>query len=173
MSELYLIPNGPSPTTAAQATVALAAATIKSILQVKLGAVVTRAKIVEWGVSFDAAADAAKVKCELLCTGAIKATVTEHLAAGIINLDPLATAPTDDSPFAFTASGDETGYDASAEGSITVTRMHDFQLVSPAGAYVKQWPLGREPIFKFDEYLRIRCTAPAVVNVYGYVIVEV
>lgn len=174
MADLYLIPSGPRPTTASFAVVALVAATIKTILQVKLGAsTVIRPKIVEWGVSFDAAADAAKVKCELLSTKTVGATVTEHIASGIINLDPLGAAPTDDFPFAFTAAGDETGYDATAEGTITDTRPFDIQFVSPAGAYVKQWPLGREPSFKADEFVRIRCNAPAGVNVYGYMVVEV
>src|SRR3989304_509657 len=98
MSELYLIPNGPMPTTAAQAAVTTGTA-IKTMLQVKLNASATgRAKGVEWGISFDGSSAATPIKCELLTTGAIKATVTEHVATGIINLDPLGTAVTDDNP---------------------------------------------------------------------------
>jgi len=107
MPELYLIANGPSPTAAAQAAVTTGTA-IKTMLQVKLNASATnRAKIVEWGISFDGSAAATPIACELLTTGAVKATVTEHVAAGIVNLDPNATAPTDDNPFAFGAAGDE------------------------------------------------------------------
>ena len=173
MSQLYLIPNGPSPTTAAQAVVTTGTA-IKTMLQVKLddsGA--NRGKVVEWGISFDGSAAATPIKCELLTTGTVKATVTEHVAAGIINLDPLGTTITDDNPFAFGAAGDETGYTGSAEGTITATRMMDVQLIAPTNQYVKQFPLGREPMFGPTEYLRIRVTAGVAVNAYCYVIVEV
>src|SRR3990167_5588231 len=173
MSELYLITNGPSPTTAAEAAVTTGT-DIKTMLQVKLnGSATTRAKVVEWGISFDGSAAATPIACELLTTGAVKATVTEHVAAGIVNLDPNATATTDDNPFAFGAAGDETGYTATAEGTITATRMMDVQYVAPTGQYVKQWPLGREPMFAPSEFLRIRVTAGAAVNAYAYVVIEV
>ncbi len=173
MTEQYLIGNFASPTTANPVPVATGAA-LKTMLQVKLGAAITlRARVVEWGISFDAAADAAKVNCWLGCTGAVKATITEHVAAGIVNLDPLADAPTDDNPFAFGAAGDETGYTATVEGTITVARTLDPQLVSPAGAYVKQLPLGRESQFDRDEFLRIRVLAPATVNALCYVVIEI
>src|SRR3990167_8273106 len=159
---IYFLPNGPSPTTAAQAAVTTGTA-IKTMLQVKLNASATnRAKIIEWGISFDGSAAATPIKCELLTT------VTEHVAAGIVNLDPNATATTDDNPFAFGAAGDETGYTATAEGTITATRMMDVQYVAPTGQYVKQWPLGREPMFAPSEFLRIRVTAGAAVNAYAY-----
>lgn len=171
---LYLLPNGPSPTTAAQAAVTTGT-NIKTMLQVKLGGSTNQtAKIVEWGISFDGFAAATPIKCELLTTGTVKATITEFVAADIINIgDPNAAAVTDDFPFAFTAAGDESGYTASAEGTITATRMFDFQFVAPTNQYVKQFPLGREPVFRFDEYLRIRVHAGAAVNCFCYVIVEV
>ena len=170
---LYFIPNGPSPTTAAQAVVTTGTA-IKTMLQVKLDdAGANRGKVVEWGISFDGSAAATPIKCELLTTGTVKATVTEHVAAGIINLDPLAVTITDDNPFAFGAAGDETGYTATAEGTITVTRMMDVQLIAPTNQYIKQFPLGREPMFGPTEYLRIRVTAGVAVNAYCYVTIEV
>jgi len=55
---LYFIPNGPSPTIAAQAAVTTGTA-IKTMLQVKLNALATNtAKVVEWGISFDGSAAA-------------------------------------------------------------------------------------------------------------------
>jgi hypothetical protein len=100
---LYLLPNGPMPTTAAQAVVTTGNA-IKTMLQVKLGASTNHpAKVVEWGISFDGSAAATPIKCELLTTGAIGATITEFVAADIISLDPNTAAVTDDFPFAFTA----------------------------------------------------------------------
>jgi len=47
------------------------------------------------------------------------------------------------------------------------------QLVAPTNQYVKQFPLGREPMFKASEFLRIRVTAGAAVNAYCYVIIEI
>lgn len=171
---LYFVANGPMPTTAAQAVVNTGAA-IKTMLQLKLGGSTNQtAKVVEWGISFDGSAAATPIKCELLTTGTVRATVTEFVAADIINLtDPNAGAVTDDFPFAFTAAGDESGYTASAEGSITATRMFDVQLIAPTNQYVKQFPLGREPVFRHDEYLRIRVTAGAAVNAYCYLIIEI
>jgi len=160
------------PTTAAFAKVATGTA-IKTMLQVKLATVALRGKVVEWGISFDGFAAALPIQCELLTTGTVKATITEHVATGLLNLDPLATAPTDDFPFAFGAAGDETGYTATAEGSITATRMMDFQMVAPTNQYVKQFPLGREPGFSQLNFLRIRVTAGTDVNCYCYVVVEV
>lgn len=174
MAELFLIANGPRPTTAGQ--VALATGTsIRTMLQVKLAATgQMRAKVVEWGISFNGSAAAEGVLCELLSTKAVGASAfTAHVASGIVNLDPLAAAPTDDNPFALSTT--ETGFsDGSVtEGTITDTRPMDFQLVQPSTQYVKQWPLGREPMFEDTEHLRIRVTAPVTVNALCYVVVEV
>lgn len=171
---LYFVANGPAPTTAAQATVTTGTA-IKTLLQLKLGGSTNgTGRVVEWGISFDGSAAATPIKCELLTTGTVGATITEFVAADIINLtDPNAGAVTDDFPLAFTASGDESGYTSTAEGTITATRMLDPQLVAPTNQYVKQWPLGREPQWKAADYLRIRVTAGAAVNAYCYIIFEV
>lgn len=168
MAQLYLIANGPSPTTAAQAVVTTGTA-IKTLLQVKLGTQ-NFGKIVEWGISFDGSAAATPIKCELLETGTVFATVTAHVAAGIVKLDPNAVDPTT-SNFILTTTG--TGYTASAEGTITASRVFDAQLVAPTNQYVKQFPLGREPIVNVSTSLRIRVTAGAAVNAYCYVILEV
>lgn len=170
MTERYLIPNGPSPTTAAQVAVTTGTA-IKTMLQIKLGRAIMRALVVEWGISFDGLAAAAPIDCELLTTKTVAATVTAHVAAGIINLDPLAVTPTDLDPFDFGTA--ETGYTASAEGTITATRMLDVQHIAPTNQYIKQWPLGREPEIGQDEFLRIRVTAAAAVNAYAYAVIEV
>jgi hypothetical protein len=170
---LYFVANGPMPTTAAQAAVTTGTS-IKTLLQMKLNANATNtAKVVEWGISFDGSAAATPIKCELLTTGTVKATITEFVAADIINLDPNGPAVTDDNPFAFGAAGDESGYTGTAEGSITATRMMDVQFIAPTNQYIKQFPLGREPQFAPSEFLRIRVTAGAAVNAYCYMIIEV
>lgn len=171
---LYLIANGPMPTTAAVAPVTTGTA-IKTLLQAKLGGSTNMVgRVVEWGISFDGYTAATPIKCELLTTGSVGATVTEFVAADIVNLtDPNAGAVTDDFPLAFTAAGDESGYTATAEGTITATRVMDVQLIAPTNQYVKQFPLGREPTFKASEFLRIRVTAGAAVNAYCYMVIEV
>ena len=170
MAELYMIVNGPAPTTASQVAVTTGTA-IKTMLQVKLGLTANRGKVIEWGISFDGFAAAQPIICELLTTGTVAATVTAHVAAGIQNLDPFGTTPTTGNPFTFTTT--TTGYTASGEGTITESRMLDVQHIAPMNQYIKQWPLGREPFFDQASYLRIRVKAAAAVNALCYVIIEV
>ena len=51
--------------------------------------------------------------------------------------------------------------------------MFDVQFIAPTNQYVKQFPLGREPVVDAVSALRIRVTAGAAVNAYCYVILEV
>lgn len=170
----YVVYNGPAPTTASQVAVTTGT-NIKTMLQIKLGGSTNMVgKIVEWGISFDGSAAATPIECELLSTGTVAATITEFVAADVINLcDPNAAAVTDDFPLAFTAAGDESGYTASAEGTITATKIYDCQLVAPTNQYVKQFPLGREPCWKAADFLRVRVKASAAVNAICYVVFEV
>jgi hypothetical protein len=167
---LYLIANGPSPTTAAQVPVTTGTA-IKTLLQVKPSATIT-ARIVEWGVSFDGFAAALPIKVELLETD-VAATVTASAAADIVKLDAAALNGGDPTTNLIQVGTTSTGYTATAEGTITATRMLDAQLVAPTNQYVKQFPLGREPIIQISKFARIRVTAGAAVNAYAYMVVEV
>lgn len=165
---IYLIPNGPSPTTAAQAPVTTGTA-IKTLLQVK-GVTGMQFTIVEWGISFDGSAAATPIRCELLETGTVFATVTAHVAAGLVKFqgvgDPTSTTY-------FEVGTTATGYTATAEGTITASRVLDVQFIAPTNQYVKQFPLGREPMIDAVSSCRIRVTAAAAVNAYAYVIVEI
>ena len=171
---LYLLANGPMQTTAAFAG-ASTGTSIKTMLQVKLGGSTNMVgKIVEWGISFNGSAAATPVKVELISTSTVNATITEFVAADIINLtDPNAGAVTDDFPFAFTAAGDESGYTATAEGTVTTVRNFDVQYIAGTNQYVKQFPLGREPAFKAAEYIRIRVTSGTDYGCYCYMVIEV
>jgi hypothetical protein len=165
---LLLFQNGPMPTTAAPVKVTTGTA-IKTMLQVKLASGVT-GKIVEWGISFDGSAAATPIECELVETGTVFGTVTAFVAADITRLNPLEQDPTT-AYVLLTTTG--SGYTCTSEGSITASREMDFQLVAPTNQYVKQFPLGREPIFNAASALRIRVTAGTAVNCYCYVIIEV
>lgn len=167
---LYTIWNGPSPTTAAQVPVTTGTA-IKTLLQV-LASATKPAKIVEWGISFDGSAAATPIKCELLETD-VAATVTAHVAAGIVKTDAEALAGGDPTTNLFPVGTAHTGYTGSAEGAITASRVFDAQLVAPTNQYVKQFPLGREPVIAIGKWGRIRVTAGAAVNALCYMVVEV
>ena len=167
---LYTIWNGPSPTTAAQVPVTTGTA-IKTLLQV-LASATKPAKIVEWGISFDGSAAATPIKVELIETD-VAATVTAHVDAGIVKTDAEALAGGDPTTNLFPVGTSSTGYTASAEGTITASRVFDAQLVAPTNQYVKQFPLGREPVIAISKWGRIRVTAGAAVNALCYVVVEV
>lgn len=167
---LYTIWNGPSPTTAAQVPVTTGTA-IKTLLQI-LASATKPAKIVEWGISFDGSAAATPIKCELIETD-VAATVTAHVAAGIVKTDAEALAGGDPTTNLFPVGTTSTGYTASAEGTITASRVFDAQLVAPTNQYVKQFPLGREPVIAIGKWGRIRVTAGAAVNALCYMVVEV
>ena len=165
---LYTIQNGPMPTVAGPIKVTTGTV-VKTMLQVKTGTGVL-AKVVEWGISFDGSAAATPVQCELVETGTVFATVTSSVAADIVRLDPNAQDPTTS---ALAVGTSATGYTSTAEGTVVATRELDFQLVAPTGQYVKQFPLGREPMVNVNSALRIRVTATAAVNAYCYVVLEI
>lgn len=167
---LYLIANGPSPTTAAQAAVTTGTA-IKTMLQVKPGTTIV-AKIKEWGISFDGSAAATPIKCELLETD-VAATVTASAAADINKLDANALSGGDPTTAAFAVGTTSTGYTSTSEGSITTVRMFDVQYIAPTNQYVKQFPLGLEPVIQVSKFGRIRVTAGTAVNAYCYMIIEI
>lgn len=162
---LYFIANGPRPTTAAQVAVTTGTA-IKTMLQVKPFNI---AKIVEWGISFDGSALATPIKVELLETD-VAATVTASADVDCAKFNDISVAVA--SVAGFTLSTTATGYTASAEGTITTSRMFDVQFISPTSQYVKQFPLGREPEINIGGFARIRVTAGTAVNAYCYMIVE-
>lgn len=165
---LYLIGNGPMVTTAAPVSVTTGTA-IKTLMQLKTGTQ-NKMKIVEWGISFDGAAAATPIKCELVETGTVFGTVTAYVANDIQKLsEPNDIDPTTSNIVVGTSAS---GYTCTIEGSTTATRMFDMQLIAPTNQYIKQWPLGREPLVNVGAALRIRVTAGTAVNAYCYVVVE-
>ena len=168
---LYLIPNGASPTTAAQVAVATGSSgTIKTMLQIEPSATIGLT-VVEWGISFDGSSAATPIKCELLETD-VAATVTAHVAAGIVKYDAAALMGGDPTTNLIQVGTANTGYTASAEGTITATRMLDVQFIAPTNQYIKQFAV--EPFSQISKFLRVRVTAPGTaVNCYCYVIVRV
>lgn len=167
---LYSIANGPMPTTASFASVATGT-TIKTLLQLKASATLG-AKIVEWGISFDGSAAATPLAVELMETD-VAATVTASVANDISKVDANALIGGDPTTNLIQVGTAATGYTASAEGTITAVRIFDLQFISPTNQYVKQFPLGREPIIQVAKFGRIRVKAGASVNAYCYLVVDV
>lgn len=167
---LYLIPNGAAGTTAAPVAVTTGTA-IKTMLQIQPSATAIM-RVVEWGISFNGFAAAAPGRCELVETD-VAATVTAHVTAGIVKLDPAAFSGGDPVTNRIQVGTGATGYTATAEGSTTVARLLDLQFIPPTGQYVKQFPLGREPMVQMSKFLRVRVTFAAAIDCYTYVIVEI
>ena len=159
----FRIYNGPAPTTAAQAVVTTGAV-IKTLLQLKPFNTI---KINAWGISFDGSAAAAGIKCELLDTGTVFATVTASADVDVLKLDAVEDAAASVAGLALGTSA--TGYTCTSEGSITTSRVFDAQLVQPTNQYIYQWPLGQEPKGIIGNAIRVRVTAAAAVNAYCWI----
>lgn len=167
---LFLIPNGAAGTIAAPVAVTTGTA-IKTMLQVKPSATLS-IRIVEWGISFDGSAAATPVKVELMESD-VAATVTAHVTAGITKYDGDAQDGGDPVTNLIQVGTAATGYTASAEGTTTAARLFDLQFIAPTNQYVKQFPLGREPLIKIAKFARIRVTVGTAINAYCYMIVQV
>lgn len=165
---LYVVQNGAMQTTVAPVKVTTGT-TIKTLLQLALKSGVI-GRIVEWGISFDGSAAATPIECELIETGTVAATVTAFVAADITKLDGDALNNGDPTTALVNVGTSASGYTATAEGTITAVRNLDgAQLIAPTNQYVKQFPLGQEPVIQADNFARVRVTAPAAVNAYCYI----
>jgi hypothetical protein len=167
---LYFIANGPMQTTAAFAPVPTGSA-IKTLLQFQPSATIV-AKIKEWGISFDGSAAATPIKVELIETD-VAATVTASATADITKLDGNALSGGNPVTNLIQVGVSNTGYTASAEGTIAAVRNFDLQLIAPTNQYLKQFPLGLEPVIQLSKFARIRVTAAVTVNAICYMIVEI
>lgn len=155
------------PTTAKQQEVTTGTA-IKTMLQLATPST-RQIQLISWGFSLDAApASVADGVVELLQTD-VAATVTAHVASGIISLDPNAPASL------LTLGTSATGYTATAEGTTTAARVFDAQEVAGASVgaapinYVYQFMPDERPIVAVSKFLRVRVTFSAAVNMMTWV----
>jgi hypothetical protein len=147
--------NGPMPTTAAQQSVTTGTA-IKTMLQIATPST-RQLRILSWGFTLDDPPGADAV-IELLQTD-VAATVTAHVASGVDPTDPNAPASL------MTLGTAATGYTASAEGSITATRVFDaVSLSSVSGesplTYAYQFTEAEKATVAVSKFLRVRATTP-------------
>lgn len=166
MAKIYSAFNAVPPTTASIVPVATGAA-IKTLLQIGIPAT-TDLVLLEWGISFDGVTPTAVPGIiELMSSGTVAATsgtsVTPTLyggqnKSGVASLCVGGTGATCHSP--------------SSEGSIAAVKTYGAQHVTPMGSYVKQFPLGREPVVPASDFLRIRVKFAATVNALCYIVWE-
>jgi hypothetical protein len=159
MAKTYKCFNAAMPTTAAMAAVTTSTA-IKTMLQIATPSTEDLV-VVAWGISFDGSAAGTPIKCELI-DGDVAATgLTAHGASGIIKVnDPNAPASL------MTLGTGATGFNTSGatEGTITASRVLDYQFVAPTNQYAVFLPLGREWRVGVSRFLRIRVTTGTAVN---------
>jgi hypothetical protein len=143
--------------------VALGAGVTKTVIQVATPST-TDIRVLGWGVSFDGASGTAvPVICHLI--------QTDVAATGLTALSPELWG-NDLQPASLCVSGTSaTGYTATGEGTITAVRMFDSQHVHPQSGYGILWPdVPKQPKIPVSRFLRIRCKAPAAVNVIPWVL---
>ena len=162
MASIYWVQSAAFQTTAAPVVVATGTA-IKTLIQIGIPST-QRIKVVEWGISFDTPGSAGTVKCELVQTDVAATTGT--------SITPQPYEDANDPASACAGGAALTCFQPSAEGSTTVVRVGDLQLITPPYIYVKQWPLGREFGAPVSKFLRVRVTASVTCNAYAYVIWE-
>lgn len=131
-------------------TATLATVNPKTILQVKAG---TKIAVKEWGYIFTAV-PTNPVQVELLDTGTAGATVTTGSISNYNN-------PSGQASLCNTGTA-ATGFNASAEGSITTTRLLG-QNLDQAIWFKQQYPLDAEPEVLSGNFLRVRATPTSTV----------
>lgn len=155
MAEYSAIPRA-TATPFMPVVVALAAGTAKTVLQVATPST-TDILVLGWSVSFDGASGTAvPVICQLL-DGDVAATVTALTPDAFGN---------NQQPASLCVGGTSaTGYNASVEGTMTTVTQADAGHVHPQAGYGIWFPEGARRRVGPSRFLRIRCQAPAIVNV--------
>lgn len=164
MASTYYCANVAMPTTAAPVFVTTGTV-VKTMLQIGTAAT-EKIHVVAWGVQFDVI-PTGPITCELVETGAIAATVTAHVAAGV---QPYSDSGAPAS--GVTLGTAATGYTATAEGTIVATRHADVQRLTGTNQFKWEWSLGREFEVAVSRFLRVRMTTATAINAYTYIIWE-
>lgn len=144
--------------------IALTATTVKTVLQVVTPST-QDITLVSWSISFDGvSATAEPVIVSLIDTTGTAASVSSYTPDAYS--DPNAPASL------CVGGATATGINASAEGTLTTTRVLEVVEVPPTSGIVIQYPLGREPGIAVSHHLRLRANAPANVNALASIVWE-
>jgi hypothetical protein len=151
------------PFTSHDVTEVATSAVLKTLLQVATPST-TDIRIHGWGVSFDgvAAADPPG-KVELIDT---------NVAATVTTLTPVKWESNFAQNSLCVGGVSATGFNASAEGSITASRLLDGENVHPQTGYGIWFPEGRRPGVAVSRFLRVRATFSVSVNAIPWIVFE-
>jgi hypothetical protein len=155
VSEYLLTPRA-TTTPFMPVVVALVGGTAKTVLQVGVPST-TDLLVAGWQVSYDGASGTAvPVVCQLI-DGDVAATVTA--------MTPEVYGHSQQPASLCVGGTSASGYNASVEGTMTSVRSFDAGHVHPQAGYGIWFPEGYRPRVAPSRFLRIRCLAPAAVNV--------
>lgn len=124
-------------------------------------------KIIEWGISFNGSAAATPAVVELVQNGTGSTVSTAHTTSTV---QPIGDN-TKTSGLTYGATTN-TGYGNGAITSATPDKYFDAQFIAPTSQYVKQWPLGREPVCAASKFCQLRLNTSATVTAVAYIIFE-
>jgi hypothetical protein len=174
-SSSYIVMNSAAATTAAPVKQPTGTA-IRTMMQWRFATGV-QGMVVAWGCSFDASAAATPGQVELFENTAAATMSTAYAAADVMpygNYNSTAqTAGASGIPLnlSTTTSGFATA--AVTEGTVAGYRLGDLALIAPTNQYAYQWPLGREFSCTPQNYVRVRVTFAATVNMYIWIVIEI
>lgn len=138
--------------------VAVSAATRKTILQIATPST-QDITIFHAAITFDGVT-AANVP-------AIVDLIETNVAATVTSMTPVPYGDPNAPASLCVGGAAATGYNASAEGTITASRLIHSWYVPPTSGAMIQLPLGRNPGVAVSKFLRLRVLAPNAVNALG------
>lgn len=174
MPQQYIVYNSALATTAAPVKQPTGTA-IRTMLQLKLGAIPQSARLKAWGFSLDGFAAALPGAVELFETSVAATMSTAYVAADIQSYNDSSAnyIQTGNIPFDLTSTS-TSGFATAAvtEGTVANYRCADLVLAPPTNPYVYQWPLGCEFMLTPAKFLRVRVTFGTTVNMYIWIVIE-
>ena len=167
--QIYKVINSARPTAAAPVKQPTGTA-IRTMLQI--ASLSTQGlQVVAWGLSFDGSAAATPIQVELFgCTNSVASAMSTALVAADVQCftDPNAVASDTLLQYGTTAL---TGFATAAvtEGTVANYKHFDAVMLPPTGPYVYEKSLGNEAAISASQFVRVRVTAAATVNMYVWV----
>ena len=144
-----------------------AGATAKCAIQLQIPSTL-QVVIVEYGVSFDGTSANTPALVELVQASAASTMSTAHTTSTVV---PIGQNQVVSSRLTFGATTN-TGYGNGNITTNTTEAVFDKQYVAPTNQYIKQWPLGREPVADPSKFVQLRIKASTTVNAIGYIMWE-
>lgn len=123
-------------------------------------------RIVEYGVSFNGSAAGTPNTVTLAQAGAASTCSSAHTTSTIVAIG-------DNTKTSGLSMGTTTsGFGNGAITTNTTSKMYDAQFIAPTTQFVKQWPLGREPVLPASSFLQLRISTSATFTALAYIVFE-